>query len=173
MNGGAMGMTVDQQRHLLAQHSGSDCLLVYIHDGLGFVLVCLFTVGAHPGRNAFADPQRQRQEQSLDPRIVHFGTKAQITRIVGAERITVHDEQPMAVERQYLLFRQQRHAACARKASANQEIPIAMDEEDRNREGAQGAGNLLMQRIGIVVTNPGFEQIAENIERVAVGRFAL
>ncbi len=104
---------------------------------------------------------------------MHFGTKAQITRIVRAERIAVHDQQPMAIERQYLFFRQQRHAAGARKASANQEVAVAMNKIDGNWQGAQGAGNLLMQRIGIVVANPGFKQIAENIERVAVGRFAL
>ncbi len=137
------------------------------------MLVGLFTVGAHPGGNTFTYPQRQREKQPLDPGIMHFGPKTQVTRIVGTERIAVHDQQPMAVERQHLLFRQQRHAASLREASANQEVAIAMDKVNRNRQGAQGAGNLLMQRIGIVVANPGFKQIAENIERVAVGRFAL
>ena len=58
------------------------------------------------------------------------------------------------------------------KAATQQEIAVAMNKVNRHRQGAQGIGNLLMQRIGIVIAYPGFKQIAENIERVAVRSFA-
>ena len=75
---------------------------------------------------------------------MHFGAKALIARIVGAERIAVQDQHAMAVAGQHLLFRQQRHTAGAAVSLAEQEIAVAVNKVDRYRQRAQRVGDLLM-----------------------------
>jgi len=59
------------------------------------------------------------------------------------------------------------------KRLPSRKIAIAVNKIHRHRQGAQGGGDLLMQRIGIVIANPGFKQIAQNVKRLALLRFTL
>ncbi len=102
-----------------------------------------------------------------------LGTKRLVARVVGAQGIAVHNQHPATVEVEYHLFRQQRHAALASEALAQQEITVAVNKVAGDAAVAQrseGGRDLLMQGIGIVVANPGFKEIAQNIERVGVTR---
>jgi hypothetical protein len=55
-----------------------------------------------------------------------FGAKSQIARIVGAERIAVHNQDPTAVQVEHFFFRQQRHPADACEALANEKVAVAV-----------------------------------------------
>ena len=69
-------------------------------------------------------------------------------------------------------------AACAGagEALAEQKIAVAVDEVAGHAgllQRFQRRGDLRVQRLGIVVADPGFKQVAEDVQRVGVNRFAL
>ncbi len=114
------------------------------------------------------------RNRPLDPRGVDFGAKRQVAGIVGAERVAVHDQHLAAVEVEHLLFRQQLHAAFAGEALADQEITVAVNEvagDAAFHQRFDGAGDFPVQRVGIVVANPGFKQIAQDVQRIGAFRF--
>ena len=69
---------------------------------------------------------------------------------------------------------QDRHAGTMRVVVAEQEIAIAADEIDRHAAIAQPAqlfGDVSADVGRIVVADPGFEQVAEDVERACAARF--
>ena len=171
----AMGMAVDHPVHVVAQHGLLDRLRVDVHDGFRLVLVGLLAAGAHFGGDLQSPAQRQRQEQFLNQRVVHFTAELLIGAIVGAQGVAVQDQDPAAVQLQHFLFRQQLHAAGAGEAFAEQKIAVAVDEVAGHAgllQRFQRRGDLRVQRLGIVVADPGFKQVAKDVQRVGVHRFA-
>ena len=135
-----------------------------------------FAVGAHAGGDATANKQRQGQEQTLDPRGVDFGAKRQIALVIGAQRVAMHDQDFTAIEVQSLFFGEQDHPALAGKALADEKIAVAMDEVARHAgvdDGFDCRGNLLVQRVRIVIADPCLKQIAKDIQSVRLAGFAL
>ena len=66
--------------------------------------------------------------------------------------------------------------AGAGEALAEQKIAVAVDEVAGHAgllQRFQRRGDLRVQRLGIVVADPGFKQVAEDVQRVGVNRFAL
>jgi hypothetical protein len=105
---------------------------------------------------------------------VDFGAKRQVAGIVGAERVAVHDQNPAAIEVEHLLFRQQRHAAFAGVALADQEITVAVNEVAGDagiHERVNGGGHFTVQRVRVVVANPGFKEVAQDVQRIGAFRF--
>jgi hypothetical protein len=89
--------------------------------------------------------------------IVDFRAKRQITSIVGAEGVAVHNQHVATVEVEHLFFRQQRHAAFAGKALANEKIAVAVEEVAGDAgidQRFDGRGYLPMQWGRIVIANP-------------------
>nr|DAI86976.1 MAG TPA: hypothetical protein [Caudoviricetes sp.] len=165
----AMGMTVDQMLHLMFFHHVHHRLWVDVHDSLGFVAVGGGTVSAHFRGDTHTDKQRQGEKQFLQPGLVDFGAKRLIACVIGTQGVAVQDQQPFTVQLKHLFFRQQRHAAFTRKALTEQKITIAVNEINRDAgisQRFQGGGDLAMQRVGIVIADPGFKQIAQNVQRI-------
>ena len=111
----------------------------------------------------------------MNQRVVHFTAELLIGLIVGAQGVAVQDQDPAAVQLQHFLFRQQLHAG-AGEALAEQKIAVAVDEVAGHAgllQRFQRRGDLRVQRLGIVVADPGFKQVAEDVQRVGVNRFAL
>lgn len=105
---------------------------------------------------------------------VNFGAKRLIAGIVRAERIAVHNQQPAAIEVEHLFFRQQRHAAFAGVALAEQKITVAVNEiagDSGINQRLNGGGDFTMQRVRIIVANPGFKQVAQDVQRIGAFRF--
>jgi hypothetical protein len=105
---------------------------------------------------------------------VNFGAKRLIAGIVRAERIAVHNQQPAAIEVEHLFFRQQRHAAFAGVALAEQKITVAVNEiagDTGINQRLNGGGDFTMQRVRIIVANPGFKQVAQDVQRIGAFRF--
>ena len=110
----------------------------------------------------------------MDPRGVDFGAKRQVAGIVGAERVAVHDQDLAAVEVEHLFFRQQRHAAFTGVALADQEITVAVNEvagDARIHQRVNSGGHFTVQRVRIVVANPGFKEVAQDVQRIGAFRF--
>jgi hypothetical protein len=105
---------------------------------------------------------------------VDFGAKRLVAGIVGAERVAVHDQHLAAIEVEHLFFRQQRHAAFTGVALAEQEITVAVNEVAGDagiNQRLNGGGHFVVQRVGIVVANPGFKQVAQDVQRIGAFRF--
>jgi len=74
------------------------------------------------------------------------------------------------------LFCQQGHAAIAGVALAEQKVAVAMDKKAGNagiHQRLDGNGYFAVQRVWVVIANPGFEQIPEDIKRIGVAGFTL
>ncbi len=110
----------------------------------------------------------------MDPRGVNFGAKRRVAGIVSAERVAVHDQNIAAIEVKHLLFRQQRHAALAGVALADQEITVAVNEiagDAGIHQRFNGRCHLTVQRVRIVVAYPGLKQVTQNVQRIGAFRF--
>ena len=110
----------------------------------------------------------------MNQRVVHFTAELLIGLIVGAQGVAVQDQDPAAVQLQHFLFRQQ--LRWRGEALAEQKIAVAVDEVAGHAgllQRFQRRGDLRVQRLGIVVADPGFKQVAEDVQRVGVNRFAL
>lgn len=86
-----------------------------------------------------------------------FGAKRQIALVIGAQCVAMHDQDFTAIEVQSLFFGEQDHPALAGKALADEKIAVAMDEVARHAgvdDGFDCRGNLLVQRVRIVIADP-------------------
>ena len=105
-----------------------------------------------------------------------FGAKRQIALVIGTQRVAMHDQDFTAIEVQSLFFGEQDHPALAGKALADEKIAVAMDEVARHAgvdDGFDCRGNLLVQRVRIVIADPCLKQIAKDIQSVRLAGFAL
>lgn len=123
-----MRVTVNQPLHLMSFQRVDHGLRIDIHDFQRLAAVGRFAVGAHSGGDTAANKQRQGKEQTLNPRCMDFGTKSQIARIVGAQRIAVHDQDPTAIQIEHVFFRQQPHPAGACEALAHEKVAVAVNK---------------------------------------------
>ncbi len=101
-----------------------------------------------------------------------FGAKRQIALVIGAQCVAMHDQDFTAIEVQSLFFGEQDHPALAGKALADEKIAVAMDEVARHAgvdDGFDCRGNLLVQRVRIVIADPCLKQIAKDTERLPGG----
>ena len=105
-----------------------------------------------------------------------FGAKRQIAWVIGAQRVAMHNQHFTAIEVQSLFFGEQEHPALAGKALADEKIAVAVDEVARHAgvdDGFDCRGNLLVQRVRIVIADPRLKQIAKDIQGVRLAGFAL
>ena len=87
--------------------------------------------------------------------------------VAGAEGIAMHQQHATAVEVGDMAIRQQAATGLAAKGLADEKVAIAMHQVDgRAAVGqlAQGAGDLLLEGAHGVVADPGFEQIAKDVQ---------
>ena len=90
--------------------------------------------------------------------------------------VAVHQQDALAVQVDDGAVREQAHAGLAAEALADQEIAVAVDEiasACRRSSARAGPHDATLVRVGVVVADPGFEQIAEDVQRLAPARFAL
>jgi hypothetical protein len=88
----------------------------------------------------------------------------------------MHNQHFTAIEVQSLFFGEQEHPALAGKALADEKIAVAVDEVARHAgvdDGFDCRGNLLVQRVRIVIADPRLKQIAKDIQGVRLAGFAL
>lgn len=121
-------MAVNQPLDMMFFHLCDNRMWVDVHDFQRFAAVSGFTVGTHSGSHAFANTQRQGEEQRCSMRDGLL-RESLITRVHGAQRIAVQDKHPATVQIEYFFLGEQRHAAFAGEAFANQEVTITVDEE--------------------------------------------
>jgi len=176
MKGWAVGVSVDEPRHILCAHELFDGTLIDIHDLKRFLLVLSSTLIAVLTRSADAFLYGQGQEGLLYVRIANMSPVGLVGLVVSAEGISVAQQCRYATQ-----FDQGRvgnaSAACSRReVVAEQEVTVAVHDIDSDLPGGnrlQGLHDADMFRSQRIVTNPDFEQVAEDIKVIRpVSEFA-
>lgn len=83
---------------------------------------------------------------------------------------------PLPIEVDNAGIPQQGHPRALGKLLAQQKVAVAVDKVNRHvllAQGQKGVGHLLMERIGVIVANPEFEEIPQHIEGIGAGGVVL
>ncbi|MNZ49061.1 hypothetical protein D3C78_668180 [compost metagenome] len=148
----------------------------HIHDGLWLASILHLALAPHLAGDGLAAGQRQAQEEPAQPLLLGDAAKLLIALIQGAEQVPVAQQHPLPVEIDDAGVAEQRHARPFGEGLAQQEVAVAVDEVDGHvlpAQGQEGLGHLAVERVGIVVANPEFEQITQHIEGIGLGGVAL
>ncbi|MNH10795.1 hypothetical protein D3C79_702850 [compost metagenome] len=171
-----MGVTVDKgvavvrSQQLVHRRRGD------IHDELLLAGILHLAFTPHLAGDALATAEGQAQEQPAQPLQLGDAAKLLVVDILGAEQIAVAEQHPLAVELDDAGIAEQGHARPPGKLPAEQKVAVAVDEVDGHPLLAQreeGIRHLAVERVGIVVANPEFEQIPQHIERIGAGSVLL
>jgi len=172
MHGRAMGMAVDQQVHAAGAHGRLHRRQIDIHD-----LSRTHARMAPAARTrllcqAPAHAQGQAQELALPGRLSHYGAQQLIRPIRRAQGIAVREQRALAVQIDHHGVNEQSRAAALLEALLEQEVAITVHDEARHAAHAQRAqrvADLLPMCILIIVSDPGLEQIPEDVECIGAG----
>ena len=96
--------------------------------------------------------------------------------VVGAQQVAVQQQGGGAVQVDGGGVVEQGHAAACGVGITQQEVAVATDEVGRHTRGSEFAQLVGNEDAGlgrIVVAHPGFEQVAEDVERVGPARFTV
>lgn len=176
VDGGSVGVAVDHHPAVVGAQHLVDGGRGDIHDGLaldGFLHPALATdlVG-----DSLTAGQGQPQEQPAQPLELGDAAILLISLIPGAEQIAVTEQYPFAIEVDDARVPQQGHARLLGKLLAQHKVAVTVDKIDGHillAQGQQGCRHLVMQRIGIIIANPEFEQIPQHIEGIGAGGVVL
>ncbi len=176
MDGGSVGVAMDKQPAAMLAQQRIDRRRGHIHDGLWLGSILHLALAPHLAGDGLAAGQRQAQEEPAQPLLLGDAAKLLIALIQGAEQVPVAQQHPLPVEIDDARVAKQRHARPFGKDLAQQEVAVAVDEVDGHvlsAQGQEGLGHLAVERVGVVVANPEFEQISQHIEGIGLGGVAL
>lgn len=123
--------------------------------------------GAHALCQSLTLTQRQAAHQELQERIAHRAPQTLVRMIVDAERVTVHQQHAPAVEVDHCAIVQQLCARVPAEAPPDQKVAIAMEQVAGHtacRQRPQGGDDESLVGIGVVIADPGLEQIAQDVQ---------
>ncbi len=149
-------------------------LLVDVHDRFAERLVALLALGARMSGDRKAFFERLCQHRRLPFGVARHCTHLLIFHVVGAQGIAVTQQDLLSVQLQPVGIGQDGYAGLRGELLADHEIAVAVHEIDGHaavRERAQRAFDRRVVLVGIVVTDPVLEEVAEDVERFGVGRF--
>ena len=124
-----------------------------------------------PGLLRKRQPCRQglRKELRTPFRVAGLRTELLVGGVIGAQQVAVADQHRRALQQDHRRIRQQAHARARRVVAAQQEVAVAVDEVHRRAGRIQRRQRLRHHAPalrGIVVADPGLEQVAEDVERL-------
>lgn len=168
MCAGAVGVTVNHLAHaarLEGRNDGGGC---DIHDVICGDSGVRLAAGAGGICEQLPGFDGQLEDAVTETRVAHRAAQFLISMIAGAEQITMGQQNPLIAERRDDRIGQQRRAATLLEDRAIQKITIPLHHVERGPrvgERAQIAADEVTRRIGIIITDPGFEEIAEDMQR--------
>ena len=172
MHGRPVGMTVDQQVHVAGAHSGLHCTRINIHDLARALARMAPAASARLLCQELAHPQGQAQELALPGGLAYYCAQQLIGPIRRAQRIAVREQRALTVQINHHRVNQQSCAAALLEALLEQKVAIAVHDVTRyaaRAQCAQRVADLLSMRVLIIVSDPGLEQIPEDVERIGAG----
>ena len=126
-----------------------------------------------PARSRVGEPlalcEAQMPDDPAHHGIAHDAPQALIAVVVGAQHIAVHQQDALAIELDGRAVLEQPAAGVATEALAEQEVAVAVhDEAGHTSRGeiAQRSHDFALCRVRVIVTDPGFEQVAQDVEGI-------
>lgn len=171
MDVGSVGMPMDQQWDAPGLHDALHRLGIHIHNLLilgGRLGLTLLAGILGKGQALF---EALRQELLLPLRITDLLTEFLVRVIIGAQRIAVGDQGPATIQVDGLVFPKHLHATLAGILRAEQEVSIAVEEVDRDtglRQLTESVRDGSAQRSDMIIADPCFEQITQNVQGVRI-----
>ena len=177
----AVGVAVDHGVHAVAHEGGLHFGRCHVGDGLeaGAVVLLHFRLARLAGiarflREGDARGQRLRQELRLEHRVAGLRAELLVGHVVGAQQVAVLQQHRATVQVDHAGVGQDAEAGTARVVVADQEVAVAADEVHRHAgigHGMQRDGHRIGGRGGRVIADPGFEQIAQDVQGLGLHRF--
>src|SRR5262249_46019696 len=146
--------------------------LVDVHDlGSGDIhrRDVLLAAGTHALGEPLASSQGEASHHELHQRVAYDAAEPLIGMIVGTQQVAVHQQYAPAVDIDQRAIRQQLDASLTTEAFADEEVAIAVNQEGFHAsvgDVSQAREDAALVRVGIVVADPRFEQVAENVQRL-------
>ena len=128
--------------------------------------------GAGLLRQSASYAEWQSKESALPARIAHQAAQQLIGTIGGAQRIAVREQHALAMQIDDRGIGEQARAGAPLEAPLQQEIAVAVHGVARHAASGQLAQALADQRpmwILVIIADPCFEKVAENVERIGRG----
>src|SRR5579863_4635928 len=126
------------------------------------------TAGARLVGQDLAMSARQREEAPLPGAGAHEAAQLLVGMVVGAQGISVRQQHALAVKLRHYRVLEQPAAAAGSEAGAEQEIAVAVLRKAGDAAALkrlEGRAHALLFDVLVIITHPGFEQVAEDIER--------
>ena len=168
---GAVGVPVQQQRHLSPGHQCLDRLLVDVADFRRLSLLILRGRIAGVAGEFAPLCQWLGKEPLLPLRIANFFPERLVIMVVGAQRIAVAEQHGLAMQFEPRRVVEQPATAVFGEALADQEIAVAVHEVNRYAgiaEGTQLPRDHFRKIIVVVIADPRLEQVAEQVQCVGL-----
>ena len=148
-----------------------DLFMGDIHDvgglvGVGFLALLAQLLGDH-----HALEKRAGQEGLLPGRVADLLAELHIGRVARAEGVAVEEHHALAVKIDHGGVSDQLAATAAGELVTEQEIAIAVHEVDAGAffaESLEHLGHLVGGRTVVIIPNPGFEHVAQEIDRIGI-----
>lgn len=176
MTGGSVGMSVNQACARGIVKNGGHRVRVDIHYLHGLVLFVLSALATQLFGSGDALIKRRGKERLLPARIAHLFTEFQVSRIVAAQGIAMHQQRWGAVKRECMRIGQQLRGKRGGQLRPNQKVTIAVHQKKPysiRRQPRQGLYDFAVKWQGrSVVPGPIFKQVAENIKGLGMQRWA-
>ncbi len=176
VDGGSVGVAVDHHPAVMGAQGVVHRRGRYVHDDLALVGILHLALAAHLAGDGLTAGERQTQEQPAQPFELGDAAKLLIPLIQGAEQIAVAQHYPLPIEVDNARVPQQCHPRALGKLLPQQKVAVAVDKVDGHvllAQGQEGVGHLLMERIGVIIANPEFEEIPQHIEGIGAGGVVL
>ena len=166
-------MAVDQKINVMLLHHLFHRLLIHIHNKLVLFGVGLHAALAHGACDGLAFCERFGEKLLLPLWFAHHLAKLLVFRVIRTQAVAVHQQDWRSAKMDYRRVDQTAEAASLRQFVANQKIAIAGHEIELDallaelRQRIEGG----LQAAGVVViANPVFDKITQNVQAFGIGR---
>ena len=175
MHGRPVRVAVDQKVHLAQPEQGGHGLGIHVHDVLARIPGVGATAGARLHGQPAAHRQRQCQVVALHAGFAHELAELLVARVVGAQQVAMRYQKPAAAGIDADRIGQQAAAAAPLEARPQQEVAVAPHDMAGHLPGVftQRCTDAAAGGLVVIVTHPGLEQVAEDVQRSGIAGRAL
>src|SRR5690606_31847758 len=163
----AVGVAVDKGGGPVFAHYPGHLVLVDVGDVQRLVASTLLAFVAQLASDAVAGLQGQVAQDEQACRVAQPAAHAHVAGIIDTQTVSVHPQYPLAVQPDDGRVAEQGAAGAAAEVPADEKVPVAMHDiygSAGARQGEQGRADLVCQRVGVVVPEPDFKEVAQYVE---------
>ncbi len=171
MRGRSVRVAMHEDLHRRVPHGFFHSGLIDVHDLFGLLATGAHTLITHMLRQRPPSRDRQCQEYGSCSRVVDKSSKSLIFLVVRTQGIAMQKQHPLVVQVNLRAVVENADAGFRGEAIANQKIAVSPDKKaarSRISQFPQRRDDATVVRVRFVISDPGFEQITEYVERVCL-----